>query len=249
MINLNFTHKAEYNLHNNLIDDMIKMYGVGCKLIVTLKQNIDFTVFGDWSNIKTNGTNIFDIMVYPVDQSDIDRPDYQFSEFGLNYIYNNEVFVSSKSLATLGINLEALYSALLVFPSNQVMEVTDVDFKVPGVNNLWAFSDLKSVIKLTLNTYQFKLHDNIEDKDLVNTMENTGSDPEELSEDIETDNENYKVLDNYFESLLKTKEVQDSDAEVLDCTTQVNQDSKIVDTDKAEQKPIVDTKEKDPFGW
>jgi len=249
MINLNFSHKSEYKLHNDLIDDMIKMYGVSCKLIITLKQNIDFTVFGDWSNIKTNGTNIFDIMAYPAEAGDIERPEYQFSEFGLNYIYGNEVFVSSKSLATLGLNLEALYSALVVFPSNQVMEVTDVDFKVPGVNNLWAFSDLKSVIKLTLNTYQFKLHDNIEDKDLINTMENTGDSPEEIKDDIELDKENYKVLDNYFESLLKTKEVQDNDAEVLDCTVQTNQDSKIENVDNSELKPIVDTKEKSPFGW
>ena len=184
-INLNFTHKAEYGLHNNLIAEAISIYGVACKLIITLKQNIDFTVFGDWSNVKTNGTNIFDIYVLPSDQSDLERNEYQFSDFGLNYLYSNEVFISSKDLAKLGLNLEALYSALLVFPSNQVMEVTDVDFKVPGVNNLWAYTDLKSVIKLTLNSYQFKLHDDIEDKDMINTLENTGDSPEEIEESIE----------------------------------------------------------------
>lgn len=248
-INLNFTHKAEYSLHNNLIAEAISIYGVPCKLIITLKQNIDFTVFGDWSNVKTNGTNIFDIYVLPADQSDLEREEYQFSDFGLNYLYSNEVFISSKDLAKLGLNLEALYSALLVFPSNQVMEVTDVDFKVPGVNNLWAYTDLKSVIKLTLNTYQFKLHDNIEDKDVINTMENKGDSPEEIEEDIEAEKENYKVLDNYFETLLNVKSSQDIDSEVLDCTVSVDQKSGIPDTDKADYKPIVETKEKDPFGW
>ena len=229
--NLNFTHKNEYSLHNNIIAEAIGLYGVQCKLIITFKQNIDFTVFGDWSNIKTNGLNIFDIDVLPADQSDIERQEYQFTEFGLNYLYSNEVFISSKSLAKLGINLEALYSALIVFPSNQVMEITDVDFKVPGVNNLWAYTDLKSVIKLTLNSYQFKLHD-----------------PEKIEENIEISDENFKVLDNYFESILNTKTDQDLESEVRDVTVDVDKNIK-EDKDDGVLKPIVDNREQDPFGW
>lgn len=246
--NLNFTHKNEYSLHNNIISEAISLYGVQCKLIITFKQNIDFTVFGDWSNIKTNGLNIFDIDVLPADQSDIERQEYQFTEFGLNYLYSNEVFISSKSLAKLGINLEALYSALIVFPSNQVMEITDVDFKVPGVNNLWAYTDLKSVIKLTLNSYQFKLHDNIQDKDLVNTLEVEGDSPEKIEENIEISDENFKVLDNYFESILNTKTDQDLESEVRDVTVDVDKNIK-EDKDDGVLKPIVDNREQDPFGW
>lgn len=246
--NLNFTHKNEYSLHNNIISEAISLYGVQCKLIITFKQNIDFTVFGDWSNIKTNGQNIFDIDVLPSDQSDIERQDYQFTEFGLNYLYSNEVFISSKSLAKLGINLEALYSALIVFPSNQVMEITDVDFKVPGVNNLWAYTDLKSVIKLTLNSYQFKLHDDIQDKDLVNTLEVEGDSPEKIEENIEISDENFKVLDNYFESILNTKTDQDIESEVRDVTVDVDKDIK-EDKDDGVLRPIVDNREQDPFGW
>ena len=246
--NLNFTHKNEYSLHNNIISEAISLYGVQCKLIITFKQNIDFTVFGDWSNIKTNGLNIFDIDVLPADQSDIERQEYQFTEFGLNYLYSNEVFISSKSLAKLGINLEALYSALIVFPSNQVMEITDVDFKVPGVNNLWAYTDLKSVIKLTLNSYQFKLHDNIQDKDLVNTLEVEGDSPEKIEENIEISDENFKVLDNYFESILNTKTDQDLESEVRDVTVDVDKNIK-EDKDDGVLKPIIDNSEQDPFGW
>lgn len=246
--NLNFTHKNEYSLHNNIISEAISLYGVQCKLIITFKQNIDFTVFGDWSNIKTNGLNIFDIDVLPADQSDIERQEYQFTEFGLNYLYSNEVFISSKSLAKLGINLEALYSALIVFPSNQVMEITDVDFKVPGVNNLWAYTDLKSVIKLTLNSYQFKLHDDIQDKDLVNTLEVEGDSPEKIEENIEISDENFKVLDNYFESILNTKTDQDLESEVRDVTVDVDKNIK-EDKDDGVLKPIVDNSEQDPFGW
>lgn len=246
--NLNFTHKNEYSLHNNIISEAISLYGVQCKLIITFKQNIDFTVFGDWSNIKTNGLNIFDIDVLPADQSDIERQEYQFTEFGLNYLYSNEVFISSKSLAKLGINLEALYSALIVFPSNQVMEITDVDFKVPGVNNLWAYTDLKSVIKLTLNSYQFKLHDDIQDKDLVNTLEVEGESPEKIEENIEISDENFKVLDNYFESILNTKTDQDLESEVRDVTVDVDKNIK-EDKDDGVLRPIVDNSEQDPFGW
>lgn len=247
-INLNFTHKSEYQVHNNLIAEAIDIYGIQCKLLITIKENTDYTVFGDWSNIKTNGSTIFDINVLPSDQSDIEK-EYQFTDFGLNYLYNNEVFISSKALAKLGINLEALYSALLVFPSNQIMEITDVDFKVPGVNNLWAFSDLKSVIKLTLNSYQFKNTDNIEDKHLINTLEVNSENPETLQNDIEQQEENYKVLDNYFETLLRVKDSQDFDSEVRDCTTEVKKPEKDSDFNEPLKKPIVDTKEVDPFGW
>lgn len=247
-INLNFTHKSEYKMHNNLIAEAIDIYGVQCKLLITVKENVDYTVFGDWSNIKTNGSTIFDINVLPSDQADIER-EYQFTDFGLNYLYNNQVFVSSKSLARLGLNLEALYSALLVFPSNQIMEITDVDFKVPGVNNLWAFSDLKSVIKLTLNSYQFKNTDNIEDKHLINTREVLSEDLESLPDDIKTDAENYKVLDGYFETLLRVKDDQDIEAEVRDCTVEVKKESKEAEKNESVKKPVVDTKERDPFGW
>jgi hypothetical protein len=148
----------------------------------------------------------------------------------------------------LGINLEALYSALIVFPSNQVMEITDVDFKVPGVNNLWAYTDLKSVIKLTLNSYQFKLHDDIQDKDLVNTLEVEGESPEKIEENIEISDENFKVLDNYFESILNTKTDQDLESEVRDVTVDVDKNIK-EDKDDGVLRPIVDNSEQDPFGW
>ena len=95
------------------------------------------------------------------------------------------------------------------------MEITDVDFKVPGVNNLWAYTDLKSVIKLTLNSYQFKLHDDIQDKDLVNTLEVEADSPEKIEENIEISDENFKVLDNYFESILNTKTDQDFQMKTL----------------------------------
>ena len=63
-INLNFTHKSEYQVHNNLIAEAIDIYGIQCKLLITIKENVDYTFFGDWSNINTNGSKIFDINVF-----------------------------------------------------------------------------------------------------------------------------------------------------------------------------------------
>lgn len=248
-INLNFTHKNEYKLHNDVIAEAISMYGTECKLILTQKQNVDESVFGDWSNIATNGTNIFDVHVLSVDQDDIERTEYQFTDYGLNYLYNNAVYISTKELARYRLSMESLYNSLLVFPSNQVMEVVNVEFKVPGINNLWAFSDTKSVLKLSLNTYQFKLHDQIEGADLVNTIEVEGNTPGEIAENIAEAKENYDILDNYFESLLKTKDTQEYEAEVKDATIEVDQNSGIVDTDLNNPKPVVDNNETDPFGW
>ena len=79
-------------------------------------------------------------------------------------------------------------------------------------------------------------------------MEVEGDSPEKIEENIEISDENFKVLDNYFESILNTKTDQDLESEVRDVTVDVDKDIK-EDKDTGVLRPIVDNSEQDPFGW
>ena len=57
-MNFNFTHSNEYSLNNSLICECIKLYGIEAKLLKTEKINLDKEVFGDWSSIKTNSSDV-----------------------------------------------------------------------------------------------------------------------------------------------------------------------------------------------
>ena len=134
-----------------------------------------------------------------------------------------------------------MMSSLVVFPSNQVFEITNVEHLVPGINHLWSYSDAKSAFKLTLRVYEFKMHDELEQQDLINTLE------VESQEELHSKVENYDVLDGYFETLLKQEKDQDYEAEIKDLNSvKVYQEQNL---DKRDFKPTVITDENDPFGW
>jgi hypothetical protein len=240
-MNFNFSHKNDYALNTRLIDELIRLYGVESRFILTEKKNLDEVVFGDWSSIKTNNQDIFDVHLLPASPDDIDRGDYMFSDFGFNNFNSTEVFISAYEVARYGLSIEKMMSSLIVLPSNQIFEVTDVEHLVPGMNNLWAYSDAKSAFKLTLRVHEFKAHDETEPADLVNTLE------VESHSDLHNKMDNYDALDGYFETLLKQSDEQDYEAEVKEANNvkeykEPNLDEKIL-------KPIYNTDEKDPFGW
>lgn len=239
--NLNFSHKNEYALNVNLIDECIRLYGIEAKFIITHKKNVDPVVFGDWSSVKTDGRNIFDVHLLPANADDLDHGSYRFSDFGFNNFDTSEVFISAKEVAKYNLAIETMMSSLVVLPSNQVFEVTNVEHQVPGINHQWAYSDAKSAFKLTLRVYEFKMHDEIEQPDLINSLE------VESHEELHPKVDNYDALDGYFETLLKQEKDQDYEAEIKDLNSvKIYQEPNL---DRREFKPVVNTDEKDPFGW
>lgn len=244
-LNLNFTHKNEYVLHNSISCECIRLYGIEAKLLKTKKLNLDHEVFGDWSGIKTNNKDIFDIHIMPDNADNFDFSEFAFGEFGFTSTETCSVYISAQECMKLGFGINELMSCLVILPSNKVMEITNAEVLAPGIDNLWAYSDSKSIFKLTLNTYKFKLHDEIEPADVINTID--VKDPSDIEETMET----YDPLDNYFEKLLNTKETQDYAAEVKPLAQVVETDTKISDetNNKKVERPVVNKDELDPFGW
>lgn len=230
MYNYNMDNSPEYNLNASLIDECITLYGVPTKFLVTTKLNSDDTVFGDYSSIKTDGTKIFDVYMLPENTESWDSGGYNFSDFGLLNNDNCSCFVSKLSVETIGLEFKSLYGNLVVMPNNKIMEVTDVQFEVPGVNNLFTFKNAKSVYKLTLKPYAVKLTDEIDTGDI-------SVDPDE----------DYSTLDNYFNELLDVKISQDTEMEIKPAVDTINKEDG-VETDIVQEKPRVSRVEDSVFG-
>lgn len=221
----------EYDLNASLIDECINLYGVPTKFLVVTKLNSDDTIFGDYSSIKTDGTKIFEIYMLPENTESWDSGGYNFSDFGLLNNDNTSCFVSKNTVENImELEFKSLYGNLVVMPNNKIMEVTDVQFEVPGVNNLFTFKNAKSVYKLTLKPYSVKLTDEI------NTV------------DISVDPlEDYSTLDNYFDELLDRKVQQDTEMEITPAVDTIHKQPGI-EVDVVQKKPRVSNTEDSVFG-
>lgn len=231
MYNYNIDEAPEYDLNTELIDECIYLYGVPTKFLVVQKLNSDDTVFGDYSSIKTDNTKIFDVYMMPENSDSWDSGGYNFSEFSILNNDNTSVFVSKNSIQNIiQLEFKELYGNLVVMPNNKIMEVTDVQFEVPGVNNLFTFKNAKSVYKLTLKPYSVKLTDEINQADIsVDPLED------------------YSTLDNYFDELLDRKVAQDTEMEINPAVDVIKKEIGI-EIDSVQRKPRVSQVEDSVFG-
>lgn len=222
-MNFNINNNPEYDLNTSLIDEIINLYGVPMKFLVTSKLNSDDVVFGDYSSIKTDNSRIFEIYALPETSESWDSGGYNFSEFGILNVDNCSVFISKNTVENIiELDFKSLYNNLVVMPNNKIMEVENVQFEVPGVNNLFTYNNAKSVYKLTLKPYSVKLTDEIDVKDI--SFE---------------DGEDYETLDNYFEELTNIKKSQDDEMEINPTADTIKKQPNI---DTVIKKPKVDKK-------
>lgn len=226
-MNFNFDQKAEYALNTSLVEEMINLYGVPTKFLLTEKINIDDNVFGDFSHMKTNSENIYEMFMLPENSEDWDSEGYNFSNFGLTNLDNITLFVAKSNFDDIA-EVQEITGNLIIFPNNKIMEITDTKATVPGINNLFTYNDAKSVYQLSCKPYNAKLNDELD------------------TSDISVDDTPYTTLDDYFQELIDMTDNQDIEAEVL---AQVNAvESNDVGVDEVVKKPIVDKSEDDVFG-
>lgn len=176
-MNFNFHQKPDYNLNTGLIDELIRLYGTPVRFLVTEKlMDSYFTpnshesaytgnkanrVFGDFKTIKVDGYR--EALEFHVLLSESEEyPNglqFAFNNFGLINDDTLQVFVSLRSLKSLEVNGEVhpkeIISNLIVFPNGKVMEITDCQLHVPGVNNKFVYSNIPSCYQLSLKSYSF----------------------------------------------------------------------------------------------
>lgn len=230
-MNFNFSKQPEYQLNTSLIEEVIKLYGILVKFLVTEKINEDKTVFGDYSHMKSDNNKIYDIYMLPEASEDWDVGGYGMSQFGLMSLENIVLFAAKSSFDPNPDNIEdqhEILGNLIVLPNNRVMEITNVEITTPGVNNLFTYNDAKSVYALTCKPYDFKL---------INELDNVDISVEPTIP--------YETLDVYFQELIGVKDVQDESAQV---TPEVTTIDKTTAFDTKVKKPIIDKSEDDVFG-
>lgn len=173
-MNFNFHQKPDYNLNTGLIDELIKLYGTPVRLLITEKLMDSYntpnlherayrgsnTVFGDFKTVKVDGYR--EALEFHVLLSDEEYPSglqFAFNNFGMINDDTLQVFVGLKSLSSLEVNGKVhpkeLVSNLVLFPNGKLMEITDCQLHVPGVNNKFVYSSSPSCYQLSLKSYAF----------------------------------------------------------------------------------------------
>lgn len=209
-MNFNISSKPEYNLQGQMTGELISLYGIKIKYMIIEKINRDDLVFGDYSHVKTNASSIFEIYALPETSETWDNLNVNFTSFGMQTQESVNLFISKKNVESIypefytSKGLSGVVGNLVVMPNGRIMEITDCQFEVPGISNLYANADQKNVFKLTCVTYNNKVQNEIDDTTLAN-------EPEFVS------------LENYFNELVDTGNEQESaaESEVLTGTTKV----------------------------
>lgn len=226
MSNFNFTENPAYDLNTSLISEVINLYGVSTKFLIIERINKDDAVFGDFTHLKTDSNNVFEMFMLPEISEDWDTSEAAFNSFGLTNFENISLFVARASIDDMEIT--HVVGNLVVLPNNKVMEISNASWEVPGINNLFTYSDARSVLKLSCKPYDNKLISELDDID--------------ISVD---DSTAYETLDSYFSELVTVKDTQDNETEVLASVQTVTKTGNI---DTVVSKSIVDKTESSPFG-
>lgn len=212
-MNLNFYNNPEYELNRSLITEMISMYGIQVKFVKVKKINED-NLFKDYQHLVADKNDIIEMYALPENSDSFDSSGYQFNSFGFTDLNNLSVFISVESFGD--IQFKEIVGNLIVLPSNKILEITDVTFQVPGINNDYVNNNSRTVYKLTLTPYEFKLTDNL-------------SEIQKPSDDLSPLDTPPKSLDDYFEELMKEKEDLETELEVKDSQT-VSKETNLVDS-------------------
>ncbi len=160
--NLNISTKPEYKLQENQIDELINTFGIKCKYLYTEKMNKDLTVFRDFSHLRV-GEDFEYIYLMPEDTENWEG-ESQFNLFGAFNNFTQHLFISKKSMYKLFPDFletgrKEILNSLIVTPSSTLLEITNIDNFIPGVNNLWGFSDQPSSYKLSVKVYDHNIAD------------------------------------------------------------------------------------------
>ena len=195
----------EYQLNATLADEVIRIYGVPLKLILSEKINED-SVFGDFSHLKVDNTSIFEIYGFPDNADEYEAGEALSSNFGFMGETNVDIYISKFSFDKIfkqnsdkNIELDKIVNSLIVLPSQKVLEITDLKVETPSINNLFMFYNLKNCYRLKCRSYHFKEQD-----ELSSDMFNSNS-----TNDDYLDTNELKTLESYFDELTNIKEEQD----------------------------------------
>jgi len=180
------SHNPEYNLYGNITEEMINLYGINIKYLITAKINQD-EIFGESQYIKVNNSNVFSFFIYPQDSTAFDGDDSIYSKFGLQNLDGMTIFISRNSFELVHSELVNKNQSveinnipignLIIFNSNKIMEITGFELSSAdfGHNNVFDSKLTKNVYKLTLKSYIPNRDDYSETEDITTDYKDFGN--------------------------------------------------------------------------
>jgi len=229
------THDSEYELFRDTTAELINLYGVPIKYLITKKINQD-KIFGEHSHIKVDNDAIHNLFAMP-NASDMWEGDNSlFSKFGLQNLDTISLFIAREEMEKLHpelVNREGKASVdnlpngnLVVFDNNKIMEVTNFELASSdfGNNNVFTSNRDKNVYKITLKTYFYNRDDLSKADDITEgdkfeyedfgNLDAIFSDDAEQAEDVEHRSQE-KILEDeiIYPSEVRQKPVRDKEAE------------------------------------
>ena len=244
--NIGQNHDNEYDLFKSTSEEVINLYGIPVKYLITEKVNQDI-IYGEYNSIKVNSDDTYEFYAMPENTSEFDGDNSLFSRFGLASMNNITLFVSRTTMEIIhpelankegSATIENLPNGnLIIFDSNKIMEVTD--FKLTGEfsgnNNVFTSNLNKNVYKLVLKDYSAN-HDDYSNTQGIQDEYNDFGNLEKIFGDPENDEElgNDTIIKDIIEK--EATEVIPADEVIRPNTTRV--------------KPIRDKEaESNPFGY
>lgn len=245
-MNFNFFKSPTYNLNSHLIEEVISLYGIDVKFLLVEFINKDETIFKDFQHIKTDKKKVFDMKALPENTESFDNTNYAFADFGFLDFDNITLFIHVSQFNKINVEMNKIIGNIIVLPSNKVMEITDLQFMVPGINNAFTEDNDKSVYRIVCKPYEFKNIDEINHEHIKYSEKRT----EEMIPD--TILNNYDALDDYFSEILKDDKKREHEVEVQPAKQQVQETEEVDEMGRNKQikvdKPMFINDEKDIWG-
>lgn len=199
----------EYDLSGSVTEELIRLYGAACKLVLTDKLGIDLT-FGDFSHFKADNKSCFEIYAMPENSEEFDTYEKLQTQFGVPIETSISFYVSKISAYNLlqpsnnskneysvtepDERIRKLISSLIITPSGKIFEITDIILDCLGLNNAFLYTHSKNVYKFKCKTYVYK---NADELDINGVVE----DPDLYEKQKGYNNNTINELENYFDRL------------------------------------------------
>lgn len=214
---MNFNqHANEYDLSGSITEELIRLYGTQCKLVITSKINRDLT-FGDFSHIKSDNRSCFEVFAMPENSEEFEQYERLQSQFGIPTDTTINLYVSkicaykliqesqnSKNdydVTEVDERIHNFIGSLFIIPSGKILEITDITLDCFGLNNVFLYNQQKNVYKFKCKTYIHKVANELENDMVVRG--------EELKQKQKENADMFNELEKYFDELTEIKEKQD----------------------------------------
>lgn len=176
------THDNEYKLFGDTTAEVIHLYGIKIKYLITEKIQQD-KIFGEHHSIKIDNEKVHELFAMPQANDMWEGDSDLYSKFGLQNLDTVSLFIARVDMEELHPELvnrdgratvdNLPHGNLVVFDSNKIMEITDMKLSSSdfGNNNIFDSNLTKNVYKITLKTYIANRDDYTKAEDISNSDE------------------------------------------------------------------------------